>query len=129
MRVLDKAGLCTEAKLKVIDVPINKNLIVKVSEIPQDVYEAINDDPENQTVDEEGKKNPHWFRIMTGLIIASVVNEDGTPMFTAEDKATVAGFSKEIRGKITDACLKANGFNQDEKKPSEPIQDGSTTSE
>lgn len=119
MGFLDKQALVQAAKLKKVEVEIDGGSVL-VSEVTQESYEAILADPANKDGDAQD-----WFKTMTALIAVSVVNEDGSRMFGDEDKPLIAGFSREVRNAITNACLRANGFSEDEKKPSEPTGDGS----
>lgn len=121
--VLNKASLCEVAKPKVIEVPINGSMLL-VSEISQEKYESIIENPANKKGEEQ-----NWHLTMTDFIIASVVNEDGSKMFNENDKELVNGFSREVRKSISDACLKANGFGGDEKNDSGAIKNASLIGE
>ena len=131
MSILNKSAFIEAAKPKVEKVEIGEDRFALVCEISQDAYEKLLDDPENKTskIGEDGKPEQNWFKTMTSLIIASVMTEEGNLMFDESDKDLVAGFSRAVRTKITDASLKANGFSADEKKPSEPTNEGSVTGE
>ena len=121
---MDKAKLILASKPKLETIEIDGDSLC-ISEISQEAYDEIIECAENKKAD--GEQN--WHKTMTSLIIKSVVNADGSAMFAEEDAPIVSKFCREVRKKITDACLKANGFNADEKKPSEPTTNGSENGE
>lgn len=137
MSVLSKEGLTKEAKLKTREVPLESGAVVLVSEIPQTEYEAVYKAEKNKKLNEagesildsEGEPERDYHKITTDMIIASVVNEDGSKMFDESDFDLVAGYSRDVRDKIFSGFLKVNGVDVESKKSEEPIKNGSDNSE
>ncbi|MFM2465148.1 hypothetical protein P0D87_16010 [Paraburkholderia sp. RL17-368-BIF-A] len=101
--------------------------VVGVGDIRVKVMDGFARDALQKTLQDQGTSDSVYF---SALIVATVVDESGAPMFTPADLDTLRSKSAEVVRKIGLACSKVNALGdaqtKEAEKNSEAIQSGSS---
>lgn len=133
MGILSKASLLETMKLKTEVIELSETESIIVSEIGAGDYIKLWSECTEETgeKDKDGKAvtKINMERFTPALLAYSIINEDGSRMFSDEEIPVLARCAQGPFLKIAEAAKKLNGLNGDEGKPSEPITVGSTDGE
>ncbi|WP_438391079.1 hypothetical protein [Caballeronia sp. DA-9] len=109
--------MLTKEELLAAAVPASEVVAVDgVGEIRVKVMDGFARDDLQKTLQEQGTSDSVYF---SALIVATVVDESGAPMFTPADLDTLRRGSAEVVRKIGLACTKVNALGDSQTKEAE----------
>ena len=107
-----------------------KKAPVDVPEWGGTIYVKTVSGTERDRFEESLNKNREGFRVK--FVVAAACDENGKPLFTAEQAAALAGKSGAVIGRVFDAAWDINGFSQErveelgKDSPSAPSEDSTS---
>lgn len=122
MRVLNKEEFLQEVKLKTKEVQVGSSVVLVSEMSASDLVEV-----RKRVETADGKPDMYIFDFY--ILLFTIVNPDGTRMFSDDELETVKNFSPKVKRKLCDAALRLNGLSGDEGNDSGVTSDDSISGE